>query len=87
MPYVGDLATWSKQRDDVSTFTTIFNTTISQADNARQQSSLADTSPITKLFPALTQELVSARYLIAGSSSTTIWKNLGKACDLQCSNA
>ncbi len=83
---VGDIATRELQKDARNDFLAVAIATNETASQWRNQSLLADTSPITKVFPLITSELTKAQYLIAGNSINTIVNNLWKACEMQCSN-
>ncbi len=61
------------------------NDTLNTAQTNWKDSLFASVDPVSRDFPLVTQEIVSARYKI-DSNANSIIQNLWKACDAQCSN-
>lgn len=84
---IGDLATAYTQRAEQNIFLETMRETIKHARVSYQQTTFGEVSAITKLFPDLSKSIIASTYMIDSSQEKTIVKNLGRACELQCSNA
>lgn len=84
---VWDIAQTLADTHDKDYFISVGNAMLKTAENNWMQSIFSDVTPITRTFPLLTQELVTAKFIIDGTTSESIVNNLWRACDLQCSNA
>lgn len=83
---VWDIATSHVQKREKETLESAFISVRQDALQNRREWTYADVSPITKLFPLITQEITTARYRIDSIKPESIVNNLWRACDLQCSN-
>jgi hypothetical protein len=83
---VGDLASIYKQWSEQNNFQTIIQSTIAQARQSQTATVFWEISYMTKLFPDLTKSIITSTYTIDSTKPQTIVKNLGKACEQQCSN-
>lgn len=83
---VWDIATAHIQQREKETLSTAFNSVRQDAIQNRREWTYVDVSPITRLFPLISQEITTAQYRVDSIKPESIVNNLWKACDLQCRN-
>lgn len=83
---IGDRATQKIIQENKSTLRAAFDSVRDTAKDNWKESVYADVSSVTKLFPMITSEVVSAKNVIDGTQKESLVQNLGQACELQCSN-
>ena len=83
---VWDITTTIQTANQKQKILLAFAETTNAAEQNRNQSVLADISPITKLFPLITQEIITAQYRIDSTKPNAITQSLWEACETQCKN-